>query len=236
MDLASLEPLTSKLIEAGYRVVAFDLRGHGQTVYDQQPCTYEDAARDVLGLADHLGIGRFVFVGEGQGAVVALRTALLAPDRVRVLALIGPTADAALDGENDALVAAMDIWCTQGPTPEIFEPAAQRATASAQAATELMARWRASAWRDYRAAANALATRPRFVEQLPKITCPTLVVHSTRGIFVPMFLGKEVADNVSGPSRSVPIETGQHAITFAFDPRVAAEILTGLPGIEDRTE
>ncbi|MGC7376637.1 alpha/beta hydrolase, partial [Mycobacteroides abscessus subsp. abscessus] len=52
MDTVSLEPLTSRLPG---RVVSFDLRGHGKTVYDKQPYDYNDVAEDVLALVDHLG-------------------------------------------------------------------------------------------------------------------------------------------------------------------------------------
>lgn len=236
MDVVSLEPLTSKLVADGYRVVAFDLRGHGRTVYDQQPYTYMDVAGDVIGLADHLGIDRFIFLGEGQGAVVALRTALLAPRRVEALVLIGPTADAPSAGENAALETAMDLWCTIGPTSSIWAPVSRYATATPADAEALMARWRASAWRDYRPAADTLAKRPRFVEQLPAITCPTLVIHGTGDFYVPIQFGQEVADNLSGPTAFMPVETSNQAITMAFHPRVAAEILDWLSGIRDDTQ
>ncbi|AXN51296.1 Non-heme chloroperoxidase [Mycobacterium marinum] len=236
MDLISLEPVTTKLVDAGYRVIAFDLRGHGETVYDRQPYTYVDVAGDVIGLADYLGVDRFIFVAEGQGAVVALRTALLAPQRVRALALIGPTAEAALDGENAALTAAMEIWCTQGPLPDIYRPTAAMATPTPDAADALMERWRCSAWREYRAAADALATRPTFIAELSTVACPALVVHSTQDVFVPMFLGKEVADSLGGPTAFVPVDTGHHAITCAFHPQIGAEILAWLPSVEDHPE
>lgn len=233
MDLVSLEPVTTKLVDAGYRVVAFDLRGHGQTVYDQQPYNYIDVAGDVLGLADHLGIDRFAFLGEGQGAVVALRTALLAPERVQALALIGPTADSSSEGEQAALTAAIELWCDSGPVPDIWGTVAVYATGTPEDAAALMARWNASAWRDYRPAADALGSRPRFVDQLPAITCPTLVLHGTGDLYVPPALGREVADNISGPTRFVEIENPRQAITIAFDPRVAAEILPWLAGVVD---
>lgn len=235
MDLISLERVTTKLVDAGYRVVAFDLRGHGQTVYDQQPYTYVDVAGDAIGLADHLGIDRFIFVAEGQGAVVALRTALLAPQRVRALALIGPTADAPSQGENSALDAAMDMWCTAGPT-QLWQTIAEHATSTPEDAAALIARWTTSAWRDYRPAADALAARTRFVDQLPSITCPTLILHGTGDYYVPVELGREVANHLGGPTTFVPIETTSQAITIAFDPRIANELLAWLPGIDDSTD
>ncbi len=235
MDLVSLEPVTARLVAAGYRVVAFDLRGHGKTVYDQQPYDYLDVAGDVIGLADHLDVDRFTFFGEGQGAVVALRTALRAPDRVRALALLGPTADAASDGENAALDTAMDMWCADGPTL-LWRNIAEHATATPEDAAALVARWESSAWRDYRPAANALATRTRFVDQLTTITCPALIMHGTADYYVPIQLGQEVAENLGGPTKFVPIKTDRQAITIAFDRRVADQLITWLHSVDNSSQ
>ncbi len=239
MDTVSLEPLTDRVIAAGFRVIAFDLRGHGQTVYDQQPYSFEDVAADVIGLADELGIDRFALLAEGQGAVVSLRTALLAPERVVALALIGPTADAASESENAALSATMDIWCTVGPDPFLYRIVADSASASPAEGEKLLARWQASAWRDYRPAADALANRSRFVDQLPAITCPALIVHGSGDFYVPQELGMQVAENLGGPAEFVSVPTENQAITVAFDPRVADIIVARLPALfaaSDRAE
>ncbi|MEU9805073.1 alpha/beta hydrolase [Mycobacterium sp. NPDC050853] len=225
MDVVSLDKLTRRLPG---RVIAFDLRGHGQTVYDQQPYDYLDVAQDVLGLMDHLGVERFTFLGEGQGAVVALRTALAAPDRVERLILIGPTADAASISENAALDASMDVWCTLGPDPEVYFLVAEYATGTPEDAADLLDRWQASAWRDYRPAATALATRPRFVDELHAIACPTLIVHGNGDFYVPIEFGKEVAENLGGPVAFVELPTERQAITVAFDPRVGDAVISWL--------
>lgn len=227
MDTVSLERLTDRLPG---RVVAFDLRGHGKTVYDQQPYDYTDVAQDALALMDHLGVDRFTFLAEGQGAVVALRTALAAPDRVERLILIGPTADAASVSENAALDASMDVWCTLGPDPEVYHLVAQYATGTPEDAADLLRRWNQSAWRDYRPAADALANRTRFVDKLPKITCPTLIVHGTGDFYVPIELGQEVAANLGGSVKFVELPTERQAITVAFDPRVADAVISWLDG------
>ncbi|AMT72083.1 alpha/beta fold hydrolase [Mycobacteroides immunogenum] len=226
MDVVSLDKLTKRLPG---RVIAFDLRGHGQTVYDRQPYDYLDVAQDALGLMDQLGVEHFTFLGEGQGAVVALRTALAAPERVDRLILIGPTADAASDSENAALDASMDVWCTLGPDPEVYHLVAQYATGgSPEDAADLLRRWQSSAWRDYRPAATALATRPRFVDQLHEITCPTLIVHGTGDFYVSIDFGREVSENLGGPTEFVELPTERQAITVAFDPRVGDAVLSWL--------
>lgn len=224
MDTVSLEKLVEPIAEAGFRVVSFDLRGHGRTVYDKQPYMIEDMAVDALALMDHLGVARFTFLGEGQGAVLALRTALAAPERVQRLVLIGATAAAPDDAENQALNAAMDVWCTLGPNPEVYGLVAEYATGTSEDARALLARWRQSPWRDYRVAADALANREDFVHRLSEITCPALILHGREDFFVPVELGEAVAQGLGGETDFGVIEGERQTISIAFDPRVAQRV------------
>jgi 3-oxoadipate enol-lactonase len=54
-----------------FRVVAADLRGHGDGIRDGSRFRLEDCADDVAALAGILGIGRFVAVGYSMGGMVA---------------------------------------------------------------------------------------------------------------------------------------------------------------------
>jgi pimeloyl-ACP methyl ester carboxylesterase len=77
------------LREAGYRVAATDLRGHGDS--DTSFATYGDAetAADVGALIAELG-GPAVIVGNSMGAGAAVIVAAEHPDLVRGLVLVGP--------------------------------------------------------------------------------------------------------------------------------------------------
>jgi pimeloyl-ACP methyl ester carboxylesterase len=72
----------------GYRLVRFDLRGHGGS--DAPAGGYELArlAADTLGVLDALGIDRAVLAGHSLGAGVALRIAAEQPARVAALACV----------------------------------------------------------------------------------------------------------------------------------------------------
>ena len=71
--------------EAGFRVIALDNRGHGQSekLYDPEAYSSDEMARDVLNLLDHLDIGEADVMGYSMGARVTAHLALMAPDRVR---------------------------------------------------------------------------------------------------------------------------------------------------------
>ena len=77
------------LLDAGYRVAAMDLRGHGDS--DATFDAYDDVAAgsDVLALIAALGEPAVV-VGNSMGAGAAAWAAAEAPERVAGLVLIGP--------------------------------------------------------------------------------------------------------------------------------------------------
>jgi pimeloyl-ACP methyl ester carboxylesterase len=78
------------LLDAGYRVVALDARGHGLSEKPHDPAAYADDAmrRDVQALLDQLGVERCVLVGYSMGAATTLRLAMTDP-RPTALALLG---------------------------------------------------------------------------------------------------------------------------------------------------
>jgi len=78
------------LAAAGYRVVAPDMRGYGQTDRPQDIAQYTllHMAGDMVGLLDELGVEQAVIVGHDWGAPVAWTSALLRPDRFRAVAAL----------------------------------------------------------------------------------------------------------------------------------------------------
>ena len=79
------------LTEAGYRVIAFDNRGHGQSTKSRVPEDYtpEKMAGDAAALLEHLGISRAHVMGYSMGARIAAFLALAEPSMVGTLVLGG---------------------------------------------------------------------------------------------------------------------------------------------------
>jgi len=83
------------LAEAGYRVIAPSMRGMGQTEAPEAPAAYgvDEITADILGLLDHCGVERAVFVGIDFGAFAVQDFALRHPMRTRaIICLENPAA------------------------------------------------------------------------------------------------------------------------------------------------
>jgi pimeloyl-ACP methyl ester carboxylesterase len=77
---------TFPALSGSFRVVAPDLRGHGQAV-TSGPFTLEDAADDVAALVDALSLGPVIVVGYSMGGAIAQLLCRRHPDIVRGLVL-----------------------------------------------------------------------------------------------------------------------------------------------------
>lgn len=70
-----------------WRVVAYDLRGRGESDKPPQGYSLDAHGRDLERLLDHLDLRRAVLAGHSLGAAIALRFAASRPARVRKLVL-----------------------------------------------------------------------------------------------------------------------------------------------------
>lgn len=96
-----LDPLAA----AGHRVVAFDLPGFGDS-----PLPAGELAEwlEVLAAMDALGIERAAIAGNSFGAAVAMRVALVAPDRVSALMAVSAVSPEAEADPSPQLAAAWE--------------------------------------------------------------------------------------------------------------------------------
>src|SRR5688500_14257832 len=78
---------------ADYRVIALDLRGHGDSAWHPDGAyLVEDLVKDLEGLIDQLALGRVVLLGNSTGGRVVQQYAGLHANRVRALIVedVGP--------------------------------------------------------------------------------------------------------------------------------------------------
>ena len=114
------EGVAAQLAGAGFRVVVPDMRGMGRSehVDDLPPSAWVD---DLLGLLDHLGIGKAVIHGVSLGSRVALRFALDHPGRT-----LGAVLDAFIIANDPAGNAQLNQGFNPDTMPEERKEAAKR--------------------------------------------------------------------------------------------------------------
>ena len=125
-----LAPIVPALA-AGRRVITVDLQGHGHTADIERPLCPEHMADDVAALIGHLGLERADVMGYSLGGLVALRTAIQHPDRVRRLVLV--SVSFRRDGSYPEVLQAMDQMgpgaadmLRQSPPGELYARTAPR--------------------------------------------------------------------------------------------------------------
>lgn len=78
--------LVPALDPEAFTYVFFDYRGYGRSRERTGAFTFEEAAQDVLALADHLGWDRFSLIGHSMGGAAIQRVLLAAPERIERMA------------------------------------------------------------------------------------------------------------------------------------------------------
>jgi 3-oxoadipate enol-lactonase len=164
-------------LTARYRVVRYDLRGHGRSPAPDGPYTLADLAADALALLDRLDIDRAHLVGLSLGGMVSMQLAATAPERVDRMVLCCTSAylppasgwhDRAAIVRADGMGAIAEAVVGRWLTPAF-------AAASPRLVADLRAMVEATPNEGYASCCEAIATmdlRPRLRE----VTAPTLLV------------------------------------------------------------
>jgi len=93
-DRTMWRPQIDHFSATGWRVIAADLRGYGETTVVPGITPLSDFAGDVAGLLDHLGVDRFVLGGLSMGGQIVLECQRLFGERIRGLILADTFAQA----------------------------------------------------------------------------------------------------------------------------------------------
>lgn len=231
------------VLDAGHRVVAFDNRGMG---FSERPRTgYDNAAyaRLLLALLDSLRITDAVLVGHSMGGAVALEAALIAPERVRGLVLIGSA------GLGVRVPGALSLARTPfvGPVVAAFRGRGSTAAllrttygdARKVTDTEIDQYYAPAAEPGYTRALRTIVRQFRFDAlggRLEGIRAPALVVWGARDALIPVTLGKQLAAGLPRAALVVVRGAGhvvQEETPGAVTPLILTFLKEGLPRIPE---
>jgi 3-oxoadipate enol-lactonase len=88
------------LLSAYFRVVLYDVRGHGESETLSDRCTLAELADDVAALLDHLSIDEVGFVGLSLGGMIGQVFALRHPERASALVLCSTGSSTSSEGRE----------------------------------------------------------------------------------------------------------------------------------------
>jgi 3-oxoadipate enol-lactonase len=207
-----------------YRVIRYDLRGHGGSPVVPGPYSVADLADDVVHLLDGLGIDRFAYAGVSLGGAIGLQLAVTVPDRVERLIVMASAArfpdppswkaraDRVRSEGTDFLVPSrIGAWVTPG-----------FAESHPEETERLLGMLRSTSREGYAACCETIEAFD-VRDQLPTITAPTLVIAGADDPATAPDTVRLIADGIPG-ARFVVVPSASHLVSAEQPEAVTTEI------------
>jgi pimeloyl-ACP methyl ester carboxylesterase len=199
-------------------LVRYDGRACGLSDREVATMTFEAWLGDLEAVVQAAGLARFALLGMSQGAAIAISYAVRHPERVSQLVVYGGFARGRLRrAPEQAEEARVEIdlarmgWGRENP--------AFRRHFTSQFlpnGTLEQIRWfdelqRVSASPESAARIIELVSGVDVVDQLPRVTVPTLVLHAREDARIPFDEGRRIASAIPG-ARFVPLDSRNHVL------------------------
>lgn len=197
-DLGLFDPQVS-VLSAHYRVIRYDLRGHGGSEVPTGPYTIQALAEDVLALLDELGVRRFSYIGVSIGGAIGQWLGVHHSGRLDSLAILASAAqfsdppgwwaraEQVRDEGTEFLVPSRTgAWFTESFAKD--QP---------QQARRLLDMLRATPREGYAGCCEAIAAYD-LREHLNQIAVPTMVLAGQDDPATPVETCRAIADRIPG--------------------------------------
>ena len=192
-------------LSAEYDCIAVDLRGQHRSEATRDPAGYDlwNQAEDVHGLIGGLGIAPVHYAGLSMGGMIGMRLALTHPEDLRDLALL----DTSAEGEEPEKVeryAAMRHVMRKGELEHVLPalPPVFFADAYVTEHPEKVEAWfeslRQGDQEGFALASQMVDERDDITARLGEIDIPTLVIHGTEDVPIPVERAQALAAGIPG--------------------------------------
>lgn len=208
------------LVDAGYRVIAPDLRGYGDAPRPQDPKEYgiPIAVRDVVGILDTLGVAQVQLVAHDWGAAVGWRLAADHPQRITryvAMSVGAPGARTSIEqrekswymlffrqigiAEQQLMANNWELFREWGRNPVDIDR--WIANLSRPGALTSALNW-------YRATGGAPSTAPSGPP--PQVQCPVLGIWSEGDAYLTEYPLRSSGERIKGPFQYVKVTGASH--------------------------
>ena len=203
-----------------HMLVRYDERGCGLSDWSVAHLSFEAWVRDLETVVDAAGVDRFPLLGISQGASIAVAYTTRHPERVTHLIVHSGYARGRLKRgatleqreETEAINKLAELgWGQENPAFRQFFT-----TQFIPGGTPEQHHWFNELERISTSPANAgrfmrIFNEIDVVAMLPKVSCPTIVLHTTRDARVPFDEGKLIASLIPN-ARFVPLDSSNHLL------------------------
>ena len=209
-DRSMWRPQVEHFAAAGWRVIAADLRGYGETTVVPGITPLDVFANDIAGLLDHLGVEKFVLAGLSMGGQIVMECARTFPERLRGLVLADTFAQAETPqgrrNRNDMADRLLREGMSGYATEVLWKMVAPHNTAAGEHVAKMMHN---APPEGAAAALRGRAERPDYTATLEAITVPTLVVVGGDDEYTPVKDAEYLHERVPG-STLVVVDGAAH--------------------------
>ncbi len=179
---------------------------------------------------DALHIDRAVTGGVSQGGFTALRTALLAPERIHGLVLFDTEAQACDPNDKIIYAGMFAALAENGPIDEILQPLAQQLIGQHPATEHWISAWRERYSLPLGPAATCLLERDDVAERLGEITCPALLIRGSDDPSLPRERMQLMHERMLRATQLHEITGAGHSPTITHPAQVIELMADFLPG------
>ncbi|MFK0260162.1 alpha/beta fold hydrolase [Streptomyces angustmyceticus] len=207
-------PQTERFSRAGWRVIAPDLRGYGDSAVVPGTTPLATFARDLVDLLDHLGIERCVLGGLSMGGQIVMECYRLFPERIRGLVFADTFASAETADGRTARYAMAERLLREGMDGYAHEVLAKMISPATIAsrpdvAAHVLRMMTTTPPEGAAAALRGRAERPDYTGLLSHIAVPALVVVGADDAYTPVGDALDIHERIPD-SRLTVIEQAAH--------------------------
>lgn len=203
----------AEALKESARVIAYDVRGHGDSDSGTENLSIDLFVQDLISLLDKLNTDKVILCGLSMGGYIALKAIEDHPERFRALILCDSNCVADTPEAKDKRMKAIETIRVKGVKKYVDESienllAAENFTTKPGLVTEIRTMMVNTAWQTLVNTLQALSTRKETCSKLQEIRIPVLIIVGHEDIVTPPEAAKFIHEQVKGSVLNILPDAG----------------------------